>query len=245
MSRPRPAVPTVLHLDDQLLVVNKPTGVLVGPGNADVAGVPELLRGYEGLARDEPFEIVHRLDPEISGAIVYARSSETQHALRAMFAGGAVRQRFRALVQGYVQADGCIDLPIYFDKRRGRLCTSDRRGREARTEYRVVERVAGHTWIECEVALGRAEQIRVHLSAVGHPLAVDPANGNETPIMLSRFKPGFRPSQRHEERPLVDRLTMHAASLALDHPATGQRLEIEAPLHKDLRTTLRQLGRLA
>lgn len=245
MSRPRPEAPVILHIDDLLLVVNKPAGVLIGPGNADVAGVPELLRGRDGLPPDEPFEMLHRMDPAISGVIAYARDIEIRRDLRAMFAEGAVRQRFRTLVQGYVQEDGSIELPIYFDKRKGRLEASTRRGSEARTEYRVLDRVAGHTWIECEAVSGGVEQIRLHLAAIGHPPAFDPANGNEAPLMLSRFKPNFRPSARHDERPLVSRLTMHAALMSLDHPTTGEHLEIEAPLHKDLRTTLRQLEMLA
>jgi len=245
VSKPRPVAPVVLHVDDHLLIVNKPSGVLIGPGNGDVAGVPELLGGRDGVAAEEPFEIVHRMDPAISGVTVYARNIEIRRTLRLMFAEGAVRQRFRMLVQGYVQADGCIELPIYFDKRHGRLDASERRGNKARTEYRILDRVAGHTWIECEAVVGRVEQIRLHLAASGHTLAVDPANGNDAPLMLSRFKPNFRVSVRHEERPLVSRLTMHAALLSLDHPATGECLEIEAPLHKDLRTTIRQLGLLA
>lgn len=244
MSAPPKLQPAVLYADEDLLVVNKPAGWLVGPGNPDIPGVPDALRGHGDLAPDEPFEIVHRVDPGISGAIVYARRREIAQQLRAILADHTLIQTFRCLVQGYLQQDGTIDLPIYYDKRRGRLAASARRGTPARTAYKIIERVAGHTWIECRIVAGRAEQLRTHLAAIDHPLAVDPAFGNEAPLMLSRFKADYRPSRRHDERPLVARLTLHLARVEFAHPRTGQSLRIEAPLPKDLRTTLRQLGRL-
>lgn len=245
MSRRRPLRPQVLHADSALLVVDKPAGYLTAPGNPELPGVPETLRGAAGVPPDEPFHVVHRLDPDASGVVVYARTVPAAETLRASFAAGRVRQRFLALVAGYLDEGGRIELPIYFDKKRGRVLASPRRGEPAVTEYRVLERVAGNTWIECQVAVGRPEQIRAHLAVIGHPLAFDPAFGSQAALLLSRFKPGYRPNRRGQERPLIARLTLHAAAIELDHPETGARVRFEAALPRDLATTITQLGRLA
>jgi len=242
-SRRPQRVAEILHVDAEVLAVDKPAGVLAGPGTSDQAGVPELLSGKGGLPEDERFEVTHRLDEHASGVVVYARSVAGKRELRAQFADGRAQTTYLALVSGYVQADGEIDLSLYYNKRAGLTMASERRGTPATTHYRIVERVAGNTWLECRPLCERTGQLRAHLAAIGHPLTVDLAYGGGDRVLLSDYKPGYRPSARREERPLIDRLTLHAASVSLVHPASGAELRCEAPLPRDMRATLKQLGR--
>lgn len=156
-----------------------------------------------------------------------------------------VEKVYYALVNGYVDRDGEIDLPLHFSRRSNRMEVSPQHGKPSLTHYRVAERVAGNTWLECRPATGRMHQLRAHLAAIGHPLSVDPLYGGGQAVLLSRYKPDYHPNRRRQERPLVDRLTLHAARIGLAHPATGEPVTFESPLPKDLRATLTQLGRLA
>ena len=242
---PRPPAPTILYEDAHLLAIDKPSGLIFGRGNADARGLPESAITAGLTAADEPFLLVHRFDPAISGVVLYARDADTQAALTAAFEANQVAQKFVALVRGFVAEDGEINLNIYFDKRTHRLEASERRGQPCVTRFRILERVVGNTWIECQPLQGRADQIRIHLAAIEHPLAIDPVHGSVAPIMLSQYKRGYRTSSRHEELPLLNRMTMHARSLEFAHPHTGAAIHVEAPLPKDLRVALRQLKLLA
>lgn len=250
--RARPPKLELLHVDQHLIVVNKPPGVLAAPGRGKRPWVGDLLRALPGFAPNEPLRIVHRIDRDASGVVVYARTVDAQRNLVRQFAARQVDKRYFALVSGYVQKpasaradefDGEIDRPLRFDQRRARMET--RGGKPALTRYRILQRLPGNTWLECRPVTGRTHQIRVHLAAIGHPLSVDPLYGGGEQILLSFYKRGYRTSQRHAERPLISRLTLHAARISFVHPGTGQPVAFEAPLPKDLRATLQQLGRLA
>lgn len=244
LTRRRSPLAEILHLDPEMLVVNKPSGVVLGPGRAGRVGLPDLLAEQAGLPADEPFRIVHRLHENASGVVVYARRRSVQRDLIGQFSEGRAQTIYLALVTGHVDADGEIDTPLYFDKRAGKLQASERRGRPASTRFRVVERVAGNTLLECEPVREQTDQVRAHLAAFGHALAVDPELGGGYAMLLSDYKADYRPNRRRVERPLVNRLTLHAARVTLCHPATRAPLEFTAPLPRDLRATLNQLRRL-
>jgi len=234
----------LLHVDDELIGVDKPAGVVSVPGRAGEFCLPDLLRLMPDFKSDEPLRVVQRLDKETTGVIVYARTLAAQRELTRQFAAREVEKIYFALVSGYVEGDGEVDLPLAFDQRAGRVRVDPRRGKPARTCFRVLQRVAGNTLLECRPLTGRTHQVRVHLAAIGHPLTVDPLYGGGEAVWLSQHKAGYRPSGRREERPLIDRVTLHAQSLTLTHPATGQELQLTAPLPRDLRAALRQLERL-
>lgn len=236
--------PDILHSDAELLVVDKPSCVLLTSARAGNVGLPDLLRGQAGLPDDEPFRIVHRLHEQASGVVVYARNLRTQRSLTRQFAEGRAQTVYLALVVGYVETDGDVDIPLYYDKRAGQLQASARRGDPALTRYRVVERVAGNTLVKCRPRQERTNQVRIHLAAIGHPLTVDCEFGGGRAVLLSDYKADYRSSRRHPERPLIERLTLHAASVSFSHPATGEPVRFTTPLPKDLRATLVQLGRL-
>lgn len=242
---PRPNPPAIIHADDELLVVDKPAGVLSVHGRGKHPILSELMKSLGLVPEGEPFRIAHRIDLECSGVIVFGRTLNAQQKLTAQFEARTVDKSYLALVTGYVAADGEVDLPIEVDENASKTRIDKRHGKPSKTRYRIIERVAGNTLLECKPETGRLHQIRVHMAAIGHPLAVDSVYSSSTELRLSMFKPGYRTSRKHEERPLIGRLTLHAARIAFDHPGTGQPVAYEAPLPRDFRATLTQLGRLA
>ncbi len=245
MPRLRPPTapePRVIACDDSVLVIDKPPGMLSAPGRGTLETVMSWLRRLDQY-RDEPFRIVQRLDRDASGVIVYARTLEAQRALTEQFEQRQVEKTYGALVTGYVASDGVVDLPLSTDKRLNRTVVDTRRGKPSITRYRVLQRVTGNTWVECRPLTGRTHQIRVHMAAIGHPLTVDPDYGGGQQLLLSMLKSGYRPGRDENERPLIARLTLHAAEISFQHPTLGSRVTFTAPLPKDLRITLTQLGR--
>lgn len=234
----------ILRRDADLLVVDKPAGVLSVPGRGGEATVAEQLRALRLVSDDEPFRSVHRLDRDASGVLVFARTLAAQQNLTRQLESRSVEKTYLALVTGRVESDGEIALAIATDADGTKARIDAREGKPAITQYRVVERLVGFTLLECRPLTGRLHQIRVHCAALGHPLAVDPLYGGGRAILLSAFKRGYRPSGRRAEQPLIDRLTLHAMCLVLDHPSSGARMRFESPVPKDFRSTLNQLRRL-
>lgn len=248
----------ILHLDAELVAVDKPPGVFSAAARGRDVSAAELLRKRPELRPDDALRLVNRLDRDASGVLIYARTPRAHERLRRQFAErrllgatGSLSAAARcaevvylALVTGYVEDDGQVALPLVYDKRHSRVLTASGRGKPALTRYRVAQRVAGHTLLECQPVTGCLHQIRAHLAAIGHPLTVDPLYGGGQAVLLSNYKPGYRASGRRPERPLIDRLTLHAARVSFRHPATKDRLTLEAPLPKDFRAVLTQLGRL-
>ncbi len=245
--KPRPGrspIPDILHCDDALVVVNKPPGVLSTPGRGASDDVRTLLRGQGGIGPDETLRVVHRLDAEASGVLVFARTLAAQRALVEQFANRSVEKTYLVLVSGYVPGPGDVDLALTFDRRRNRVRAHPTRGKPSLTRFRLAQRLPGNTLLECQLVTGRKHQIRAHMAAIGYPLTVDPLYGGGDAVLLSNYKPDYRPSARRPERPLIDRLTLHAARIAFDHPVSGVRVRFAAPLPKDFQATIRQLERL-
>ena len=244
---PQPAgtkPPTILFLDTELVAIDKPAHLLSVPGRAPEPSAPDLLRQRPELRDNPAVRVVHRLDRDASGVQVYARTLSAQRHLVAEFVGRRVEKVYFALVSGYVSGDGEVDLRLAFDRRRDRVIASRSRGKPALTRYHVLQRLASNTLLECHPVTGRMHQIRAHLAAIGHPLTVDPVYGSGSAVLLSQYKTNYRASARRPERPLIDRLTLHAGRIQFAHPVTGQPLAIEAPWPKDFRATVNQLGRL-
>ena len=231
--RPDPGVPVhVVHEDAWLIVVDKPPGVVVHPGAGNTKGtlVNALLARYPELAGvgdpDRP-GIVHRLDKGTSGLLVVARTPEAHRALVGLLAGRRIERTYLTLVAGSVDADqGVVDAPVGRSSRQPTRMAVTPAGREARTRYRVLARYAGYTLLECSLETGRTHQIRVHMNAIGHPVAGDPTYGK---------------GARGHDTARFPRPFLHAHRLVLDHPAGTGRLELESPLPDDLRSVLDSL----
>jgi 23S rRNA pseudouridine1911/1915/1917 synthase len=219
----------LVHVDDDVIVVDKPAGLVVHPGAGQSTGTlaQALLGRFPDLAGTGDPErpgIVHRLDKGTSGLLVVARSPAAYTSLVAQLAARSVDRRYLALAVGTVETDaGTIDAPV------GRRSTDRTRmavvagGRPARTHYRVLARYtepAAATLVECKLETGRTHQVRVHLAAIGHPVVGD-----------SRYGGGRQTIP-------VDRPFLHAAELAFDHPTSGARCRFESPLPPDLEAVL-------
>jgi 23S rRNA pseudouridine1911/1915/1917 synthase len=231
---PDPAVPVpVVYEDADLVVVDKPAGLVVHPGAGQPAGtlVHGLLARYPEIRTvgqaDRP-GIVHRLDKGTSGLLLVARSQPAYEALVAMLSARRVDRRYRALVWGEPDAPtGLVDAPIGRSTRDRTRMAVTVRGREARTGYEVVR--AYHepvdvTELRLRLETGRTHQIRVHLTAIGHPVVGDARYG------------GARQSLP------LDRPFLHAEAVALDHPVTGAPLAFTSPLPVDLAAVLAGLA---
>jgi 23S rRNA pseudouridine1911/1915/1917 synthase len=234
-ARPAPeALPlAVIYEDDALLVVNKPAGMVVHPAPGHPGGtlVNALLARYPTLAGsgDDRPGIVHRLDRDTSGVIVIAKSEQVRCALQKQFQGRSVHKAYVALLYGHLEpARGRIEAPLGRDPHHRQRMAVLPGGREAATEYRVVEHLVLHsgpaagdyTLVEALPQTGRTHQIRVHLASIGHPVVGDRVYG------------------RRKARLPAPRQFLHASRLEIQHPVTGRRMEFEAPLPPDLTAVL-------
>jgi 23S rRNA pseudouridine1911/1915/1917 synthase len=260
---PEAALP-ILFEDEDLLVVDKPAGLAVEPerwarGAASLAGALLAMARARSAAGDAEeasgplalrLRAVHRLDKDTSGALVVAKHLEAERALRLAFEEDRVHKTYWALVEGELPlVDGAeeeIELALGPDeKRSGRMVVDPAGGKPARTRIAVLRRFRGFTWLACRPLSGRTHQIRVHLAARGFPLAVDPLYGRRSELFLSEVKAGYRAKRGRPERPLVARLTLHAAALEFPSPrAAARTIRVEAPLAKDLAQLLKQLAKV-
>jgi 23S rRNA pseudouridine1911/1915/1917 synthase len=223
---------TVVHADPDVLVLDKPAGLVVHPGAGNPGGT--LVNGVLAIAPEvasvgDPMRpgIVHRLDRETSGLLVVARTPRAYESLVEQLSSRSVDREYVALAWGHFEAPrGVIDAPIgRSEARRTRMAVRDT-GRPARTRYEVTEEFASPrcTLLDCRLETGRTHQVRVHLAAVGHPIVGDATYG------------GAR------EAIALDRPFLHAAALAFDHPTTGDRPRFTSPLPRDLQRVLSSLA---
>lgn len=241
---PAPATPEpedlpidILFDDADLVVVNKPAGMVVHPGAGHGRGtlVNALLhhvRDLSGIGGEIRPGIVHRLDKGTSGVMVVAKNDAAHQELARQFHDREVEKEYIALVWGLVQQRRRIDVPIGRDPvHREKISTRARRARTAVTRVTWARQLPGVSLLRVAIATGRTHQIRVHLSAIGHPIVGDALYG------------GVHKHLRGELRPVL-RLTrpfLHAERLAFTHPRTGEHLEFSAPLADDLQTVLRDI----
>jgi 23S rRNA pseudouridine1911/1915/1917 synthase len=221
--RPEPIPLEILFEDDDLLVLNKPAGLVVHPGAGRSTGtlVHALLAHcgrLPGIGGVERPGIVHRLDRETSGVMAVAKTEAAHRALSHQFKARIVRKRYLALAHGRIAAaEGRIEAPIgRREQDRTRMGVRQAGGREARTTYRVLGRLPEMTLLELGLETGRTHQIRVHLAYIGHPVVGDRVYGG-------------RREARARSEGWPERQMLHAWRLAFHHPRTGERLEFTAP----------------
>ncbi len=227
----------IVYQDSDLVVVNKPAGMVVHPAAGHEQGtlVNALLHevtDLSGIGGELRPGIVHRLDRGTSGLMVVAKNDRAHAELARQFHDREVEKEYVALVWGVVQAGRRIDLPIGRDPAdRKKMSARARRARSAATRITAALHIPGVTLIHVAIATGRTHQIRVHLSEIGHPIVGDAAYGG-----LRRRVPG-------DLRPLLalDRPFLHAGRLVFHHPADGRKMEFEAPLPHDLQVLLDQI----
>ncbi len=265
---PQPLPLDIVYEDDDLLVVNKPPGLVVHPaaGHREGTLVNALLYHrphLRAVGGEERPGIVHRLDKDTSGLLLVAKTPEAHAALSAQFAGREIEKRYLALVHGVPKrAAGEIDAAVgRHEADRKRMAVRTRKGREAVTLYRVVERLGDYALVELTPKTGRTHQLRVHLAHLGHPVLGDPVyGGRRERARRAATRRGSGLARRHYggaggrgsakgpattdfglgtlDLGLVSRQMLHAWKLAFRHPRSGEPLELEAPPPPDFAAAL-------
>ncbi len=226
----------VRYEDDDVIVVNKPVGLVVhpAPGHPDGTLVNALLyhcgESLSGIGGEKRPGIVHRIDKDTSGLIIAAKNDTAHQALSAQLKEHSMYRVYAAVaVGGFREDSGTVDAPIGRHRTDRKKMAVDRQsGREAITHWSVEERFSGYTHLTCRLETGRTHQIRVHMASLGHPLLGDTVYGGA--------RKGF---------PELEGQCLHAKALTFTHPTTGERLTVEAPLpdwFERVLTKLRTMG---
>ena len=233
---------TILHEDDDIIVIDKPAGLVVHPaaGHADQTLVNALLfhvKNLSGVGGELRPGIVHRLDKDTSGVMIIAKHDEAHRKLTADWNTDRVKKEYLALVYGTPASDrGTIDAPIGRDPRDRKRMAVVREGRRAITDYEVAEHLRYVSLVRCRLRTGRTHQIRVHLKHIGHPIAGDPLYSG----------PQWRgiPDKRIQRAlSSLERQALHAERITFVHPRSGESITLVAPLPEDLRALLEELRR--
>jgi 23S rRNA pseudouridine1911/1915/1917 synthase len=231
---------TIVHEDDHLLVVDKPTGLVVHPaaGNLDGTLVNALLHhcagrlsGIGGVARPG---IVHRIDKDTSGLLVVAKTDVAHEGLAKQFAAHSVDRRYLAIVSGVPKVShGTVDAPLARSatNRKTIAVVEGKRGKRAVTHWKRLNVLTEAALVECRLETGRTHQVRVHMSSIGHPLIGDPVYGRSRKTHAKLLKElGFQ------------RQALHATELGFTHPVTGVRLSFSSPMPPDMQELFNALG---
>jgi 23S rRNA pseudouridine1911/1915/1917 synthase len=208
----------IVHLDDDLAVIDKPPGLVVHPAPSHKGEtLVDLMVGIAGGGDEDRAGVVHRLDKDTSGLMVIARTDAAHVNLAAQVKAREVDREYTALVEGHLESrTGTIDAPLgRHRRRRTRMAVRGAASREARTHFEVLERLPGDTFVRVRLETGRTHQIRVHFAAIGHPVAGDREYGA---------------AGRHG----LVRQFLHASRLGFRHPGTGARMEFTSKLPRDL-----------
>ncbi len=222
---------SILYEDEDVIVVNKPKGMVVHPSNGHYSGTlvnallyhcRDSLSGINGVTRPG---IVHRIDMDTTGALVVCKNDAAHSSLALQMKEHSITRRYRAIVCGVLKEDeGTVEAPIgRHPKDRLKMAVNRQNGKPAVTHYRVLERLKGYTYIECMLETGRTHQIRVHMASIGHPLLGDTVYGyTKQPFSLQGQ-------------------TLHAMVLGFTHPKTGSYIECTAPLPDYFTALLKKL----
>jgi RluA family pseudouridine synthase len=241
----------VLYEDESLLALDKPAGLWTTPDRAD-ANRPNLITLlHKGITEVKPWAgarglsflmYAHRLDPEASGVLLFAKSKSALTKLLDSFGSEQPKLSLITLVQGSPAEERfSVDArlgphPI----RPGVMRVDTKHGKRARTAFEVIERFAGWTLLKCLPLTNRPHQVRVHLARARLRVAGDETYGGKA-LWLSSLKPGYHLKPKHTERPLIGRACLHAEQLELPHPVTGEPLVIKAPSPKYLLVAIKYL----
>ncbi|MBV7503804.1 RluA family pseudouridine synthase [Bacillus sp. sid0103] len=218
----------IYYEDSDVLVVNKPSGMVVHPAPGHMSGTLvnglmfhcKDLSGINGVLRPG---IVHRIDKDTSGLLMVAKNDLAHESLVNQLVAKTVTRKYKAIVHGVIPHDfGTVDAPLGRDTKDRQSMTVVDHGKHAVTHFHVIERFKDFTFVECQLETGRTHQIRVHMKYIGYPLAGDPKYGPKKTLD-------------------IDGQALHAGVLGFNHPRTNEYLEFEAPLPEDIEAVLTQL----
>ena len=233
----------ILFQNDQILAINKPTGISVTPDRTGAPDIQQLLAQQLTLA--EPLRLVHRLDKDTSGVMLIAKNKQAQSRYSRLFAKRQVSKLYLAIVNGPLSYDhGSIKDPLARSKRNPQaMHVHPRLGKPAHTVWKQLADFGIMSLVAVQTITGRTHQIRIHFSHRGMPLAIDPVYGADQPLMLSSYKNSYRPKQDKVEPAIIDRLTLHAYQLTIPvGPEEAQEVKtFVAPLDKKFAAAVKLL----
>jgi len=207
----------IIYQDDDILVVNKPAGVSVTKDRTGAAEFADILAGQLGAQISSGLRLVHRLDKDTSGIMILARNKDAQSLFCSLFEKKLVKKTYLALVTGAISAQrGTISAALARNRKNPVLmCIAAKKGKEAVTDWELLADFGTVTLLAVYPLTGRTHQIRVHLPSIGLALAIDPLYGSSRPLFLSDFKTNYRLAKGQAEKPLMERLTLHAYQIQL------------------------------
>lgn len=231
----------IIEENNDWIAFNKPSGLLSIPDReGKEISLKQLLKEkYGGIFT------VHRLDKDTSGLIIFAKTQDAHKHLSAQFEERQTKKIYLGLVNGsLMDKSGSIDAPIAEHPAKNGTMIINRRGKDALTDYEVLQEFGIYSWMRFRIHTGRTHQIRIHAKEIGHPIVCDQLYGDSKPVLLSSLKlKKFKLSKdQEEERPLLNRLALHAHQLSFKNEK-GEPIELEAPLPKDLKALLQQLNK--
>lgn len=232
-----------IYEDENIIALNKASGVLSIPDRYN-KNFPNL---YDNL-KDKYGEIyiVHRLDKDTSGVIVFAKNADAHKSLSIQFEERRVKKVYHAILSGRMKDESLeVDIPLLSNPSGKGGVIPSARGKESLTVFHRLEVFSIATYAECIPETGRQHQIRAHAAALGHPLLVDGLYGKQNEFYLSTIKRRYNLAKGETERPIISRLTLHSKSLTIEDPVTGEPREFEAAFPKDFSVTLKQLRKYA
>ena len=230
----------VVFETNDLVALNKPSGLLSIPDReGKEVSLKTLLKEKYGN-----IFTVHRLDKDTSGLIVFAKNEITHKLLSQQFETRQTKKIYQGLVLGsLIKKEGNINSPIAEHPLQNGTMIVHRKGKESLTDYLVLEDFGIYSFLQFRIYTGRTHQIRVHMKDIGHPIVCDPVYGDGKPVLVSSLKSKYKLSKEiEEEKPILNRLALHAFQLSFKDQA-GNSVELDAPLPKDMRATLQQLGK--
>jgi 23S rRNA pseudouridine1911/1915/1917 synthase len=230
---------SIIYENDDFVAVNKDSGILTLPDRHDET----QMSLYKMLnARYGKIFIVHRLDRDTSGLLVFAKNESTHKFLSQLFEQRNIEKKYLAIIRGSLsQPEGSIEEPIAEHPFRKGEMAVNKKGKLSKTLYKVLDDFGLYSLVSFDIKSGRTHQIRVHTKFIGHPVIADPVYGDGKPVLLSSFKKKYRLSQNDlEERPIISRLALHSYSLDFTDQH-GKHHQIEAPLPKDMKALIQQL----
>ncbi len=239
---PKNKIETV-YQDNDIIVINKPTGLSVTKDRTGTAQLTDILAEQLGPQITSELRLVHRLDKDTSGVMILARNKQTQSTLSSFFERKLVKKTYLAIVTCVVPSpNGTINAPLARNRKNPALmCVAGRKGKEAVTEWKLLADFGTIALLAVSPLTGRTHQIRVHLPHIGLPLAIDPLYGSSQPLFLSDFKPDYRLGKNQTEKPLIDRLTLHAYQIELPGTQSNCPDYFTARLDKKFTATIKML----
>lgn len=231
----------IIFENEQFIAINKPSGLLSIPDRFDTA-LPSLQQLLS--ARHDKIFTVHRLDRDTSGLILFAKDEATHKYLSQLFEAHTVEKYYRAIVHGRpATTSGTIEAPIAEHPVHKGSMVVHRKGKEAKTDYEVLEGYSSYSLMQFRIHTGRTHQIRVHAKHIGHPVTCDALYGDGKPVLVSSIKKKYKLAKNEaEERPILSRLALHAYMLNFVMPG-GESMSLTAPIPKDMRALMQQLAK--